>query len=67
MITVCAWCKRVRGEDGIWRPQTASDAPAILAFQATHDVCPSCKADHFSAPSTGVSTYQDAPGEGEDE
>ena len=37
--TVCAWCDRVRGSDGEWRPAEEGEAPGRAT---THGICPEC-------------------------
>jgi hypothetical protein len=39
---VCAWCERVRTTAGRWE---AAPAPAPLASESTHGICPDCLAE----------------------
>jgi hypothetical protein len=43
LLPVCAWCKRVRTEEGIWEPveKYLQDRGAP---EATHGICPDCAA-----------------------
>lgn len=39
MLTVCAWCRRVRGHMGEWCDH---DFPEASGRVATHGICPDC-------------------------
>lgn len=43
LLPLCAWCKRVRTEEGIWKPveKYLQDKGAP---EATHGICPDCAA-----------------------
>lgn len=38
MITLCAWCKKVRNERGHWERVGGEHSDAIV----THGICPKC-------------------------
>lgn len=38
LLTVCAWCARVRATSGEWRTADAVEARPIV----THGICPDC-------------------------
>ena len=40
-IPICAWCHKVRGEDGRWDSLEAHLAQK-LGYQITHGICPEC-------------------------
>lgn len=42
LMRMCAWCKKVQGEDGAWRPveHFLAGGPRV-----SHGMCPSCSAD----------------------
>lgn len=39
LLTVCAWCRRVRGHMGEWCDH---DFPEASGRVATHGICPDC-------------------------
>jgi hypothetical protein len=39
---VCAWCERVRTSAGRWE---SAQAPAPVASESTHGICPDCLAE----------------------
>ena len=41
--TVCAWCRRTKGEDGSW-----AFSPANAHGAVTHGICPACLSRMFS-------------------
>jgi hypothetical protein len=43
LLPLCAWCKRVRTEEGVWKPveEYLQDRGAP---EATHGICPDCAA-----------------------
>jgi len=41
-IPICAWCHKVRGEDGRWDTLEAHLARR-LGYQITHGICPECR------------------------
>ena len=38
MITLCAWCKRIRTKDGRWEDAGEEHSNTIF----THGICPDC-------------------------
>jgi len=47
LIPVCAWCDRVRDEDGHWH-QLNIEPFFQSGFSLTHTICGDCKGEHFS-------------------
>jgi hypothetical protein len=49
IVTVCAWCKRIEGDDGEWREVEEVLARGLLDRDApialSHAACPACAAD----------------------
>jgi hypothetical protein len=46
LITVCAWCQRVKDGDGSYRAARSSETnPA--RNQLSHGICPECRDRHF--------------------
>lgn len=47
LLPICAWCKKVRDDQGYW---TQIEAYITSRSQATfsHGICPECKRKHFS-------------------
>jgi hypothetical protein len=43
LLPLCAWCKRVRTEEGIWKP-VEEYLQERGAPEATHGICPDCAA-----------------------
>ena len=43
LLPVCAWCKKVRNEEGSWQELGASPQPRIKAA-FSHGICPECAA-----------------------
>ena len=48
-IAVCAWCERVRPEEGTWLP-IGHYVPRHVGLRLTHGICPPC-ANNLAAPS----------------
>ena len=47
MLPLCAWCKKVRDDDGYW-----TQIEAYLAnhhVSVTHSICEHCAAKHFES------------------
>lgn len=44
MLPICAWCKKIRDDNGYWT-QVESYVASHSAAEFTHSICPSC-ADH---------------------
>lgn len=47
MITICAWCRKVKEPDGTWRAADMIDmrAVAVGAVRAITGICPECEAE----------------------
>ncbi len=43
LLPMCAWCKRIRDEDGNWRP-LEKYISEHSSSDVTHGICPECKA-----------------------
>jgi len=41
-ICVCAWCRLLRGPDGLWLPVRELDVPTG-AVRVTHGICEACR------------------------
>ncbi len=46
MLPVCAWCKKVRDDKGLWT-QVERYLASLPDVQLTHALCPDCQARHF--------------------
>jgi len=62
LLPLCAWCKRVRTEEGIWKPveQYLRDKGAP---EATHGICPDCAARMLHKKRGDWTTEAEIPGE----
>lgn len=43
---LCSWCRRVRGEDGVWSAECV-DVSQHRFGHFTHGICPTCLEEHF--------------------
>ena len=41
MLPICAWCKKIRDDNGYWM-QVESYVASHSAAEFTHSICPSC-------------------------
>jgi hypothetical protein len=49
LLPICAWCKRIRDEDGNWEPmETYITVHSEADF--THGICPDCAKKYHTAP-----------------
>ena len=48
LITVCAWCKKTRNSEGVWRRPQA-DGQAYTNADFTHGICPACAEQSYNA------------------
>ncbi|MBK7974264.1 MAG: hypothetical protein IPK07_13610 [Deltaproteobacteria bacterium] len=46
MLPVCAWCKKVRTDTGLWT-QVERYLATLPDVQLTHALCPDCQTQHF--------------------
>lgn len=46
LLPICAWCKRVRGDQGYWE-QLESFVQSRSGAAFSHGICPDCRAAHF--------------------
>ena len=46
LLPVCAWCKRVRDEQGVW---IEVDVRLRSEAEFTHGICPECQEKHLSS------------------
>ena len=46
VISVCSWCRRVRGEAGSWTPAERGLLEGA-GLSLTHGLCPECARKHF--------------------
>ncbi len=62
LLPLCAWCKRVRTEEGIWKPveKYLQDKGAP---EATHGICPDCAARMLQKRRGDWTTDGEIPGE----
>jgi tetratricopeptide (TPR) repeat protein len=58
LLPICAWCKKVRDDDGYWTQVEAYVARHSKA-EFTHCICPSCY-DHTSSGDKGVAATRTA-------
>lgn len=49
LIPVCAWCKRLRTDEGYWH-DFESYVRLHSGYDFTHGICPACRTDEFSDP-----------------
>ena len=48
LITICAWCKKIRNSEGVWRRPRA-DVQAYANADFTHGICPACAEESYDA------------------
>ena len=46
LVAVCAWCERIRTENGEWKSADQGSA-AQVATQSSHSICPTCAEDEL--------------------
>lgn len=46
LLPVCAWCRRVRNDQGLWR-QVDQYLSEHTEARVTHALCPECEREHF--------------------
>lgn len=59
LITICAWCKKIRSGRGIWRRQAVLQAQTKAQF--SHGICPACAEQTYNAyryPRVGISATE---------
>jgi hypothetical protein len=54
LITICAWCNKIRNNQGVWR-QPQADLQAHRYPEFTHGICPACAEQSYN-----VSQYRNA-------
>lgn len=60
LLPICAWCKKIRDDDGYWN-DLHSYVAAHSDAQFTHGICPDCLRGHFpELPATRSSSKDDA-------
>jgi hypothetical protein len=61
LLPICAWCKRVRTDEGIWKPveEYLRDKGAP---EATHGICPDCAARVLHDKRGDWTSEEPAPG-----
>ncbi len=52
LLPICAWCKRVRDDEGYWK-QIESYVEAHSDAEFTHGICPECAEKHRQAVKAG--------------
>jgi len=55
LLPICAWCKRIRSDEGYWR-QLEAYLKTHLDVTFTHGMCPSCFAEQMPMASTDPRT-----------
>jgi hypothetical protein len=48
LITICAWCKKVRNSEGVWR-RLQAQVQAYTNAEFTHGICPTCAEQSYNA------------------
>jgi hypothetical protein len=48
LITICAWCNRVRDSEGLWQ-QAATDLQVSNRRRFSHGICPECAENSYNA------------------
>jgi hypothetical protein len=48
LITICAWCKKMRNSGGGWQ-RMAAGFQSEAAAQLTHGICPACAEHEYAA------------------
>lgn len=59
LLPMCAWCKKVRDDQGYW-DDVASYIARHTDASVSHGICPECSKEHFPAPQPAV-TSPDEP------
>ena len=49
LVLVCAWCKRMLDDKGVWRPAR----PLLPGEALTHGICPDCLEEQSGNPLDG--------------
>ncbi len=57
LLPICAWCKKIRDDDGYWR-DLESYVAAHSDAQFSHGICPQCRKQRFSNLPRGQSCSQ---------
>jgi len=47
LLPICAWCKKIRDDEGYWR-DLESYVAAHSDAQFSHGICPECRREHFA-------------------
>ncbi|MND03106.1 hypothetical protein D3C83_227720 [compost metagenome] len=63
LLPICAWCKKVRDDDGYWRQVEVYFARRDH-IQFTHGICTDCLGEHRSAPKPESSGQGGGPAAG---
>jgi DNA-binding NtrC family response regulator len=58
LLPVCAWCKKIRDDDGYWN-DLQSYVAAHSDAQFTHGICPECLRGHFPGMAPARPASQD--------
>ena len=56
LLPVCAWCKRVRDDQGVW---IEIDVRLRSEAELTHGICPECLAKHLSSRVNDARDFDD--------
>ena len=49
LIPMCAWCERIRLDDGWVQPPRVALASIDVRYSVSHTICPACAAEHSPA------------------
>jgi hypothetical protein len=48
LVTVCAWCDRIRNKEGCWQP-FLTHLPGVLEVELSHGICAECAEQSYDA------------------
>lgn len=55
LLPMCAWCKKVRDDQGYW-DDVASYIAKHTEASVSHGICPDCSKEHFPVPQAAVTS-----------
>jgi hypothetical protein len=57
LITICAWCKKVRNGQGLWQ-RLKADLLANRKAKFSHGICPECAERSYHASRSGFAAVK---------
>jgi CheY-like chemotaxis protein len=61
LLPICAWCKKIRDDEGYWR-ELESYLAAHSDAQFSHGICPQCRQEHFAKYPLGKASSESLSG-----